>query len=66
MCKNSVFHKRSKHIDIRYHYAREQVEQGNVEVKNLRSKEMIADILMKALLKSEHENCVRYLNLYNV
>jgi len=35
MCKNPVFHKRSKYIDIRYHYATEQVEQSNVEVKYL-------------------------------
>jgi len=66
MCKNPVFHKRSKHIDIRYHYAREQVEQSNVGVKYLRSEEMLADMLTKALLKSKHENCVKYLNLCNV
>lgn len=64
MSKNPVFHNHSKHVDIRYHYSREQIE-GNVEIIYLRSEDMIADILTKALSKSKHENCVKLLNLRN-
>ncbi|XP_074360629.1 secreted RxLR effector protein 161-like [Apium graveolens] len=35
LAKNPVFHGRSKHIDIRYHYIRECVENGEIEVKHL-------------------------------
>jgi len=40
MCKNPVFHNRSKHVDIRFHCAREQVEAGNIEVKYISSDKM--------------------------
>jgi len=40
---------RAKHIDIRYHAAREKVEEGIVSFEYLRTAEMIADILTKAL-----------------
>lgn len=55
MCKNPVFHNRSKHIDIRFHYAREQVEAGNIEVRYINSDKMTADVFTKALLKSKRK-----------
>jgi hypothetical protein len=30
--QNPEFHKRSKHIDIQYHYIRDQIKQGKVNV----------------------------------
>ncbi|GMF58356.1 unnamed protein product [Phytophthora lilii] len=30
LAKNPEFHKRTKHIDIRYHFVREKVEDGQV------------------------------------
>lgn len=65
MSKNPVFHNRSKHIDIRYHYAREEIQKGHIEVQYLRSEEMTADVFTKALSKSKHANCVKALNLCN-
>jgi hypothetical protein len=53
MAKNPVQHARTKHIDIRHHYVREQVHQGAVELKYLPTKEMIADVLTKALPKPQ-------------
>lgn len=65
MCRNPMFHNRSKHVDIRYHYSREQVDRGNIEIIHLRSEDMIADIFTKPLSKSKHEDCVKLLNLCN-
>ena len=42
-----VFHKRSKHIAIRYHFIREKVEGGGMELQFVRTKEMAADQLTK-------------------
>ena len=47
--KNNVHHSRTKHIDIRHHFIRETVQQGEIEVKHLASTEMLADLLTKAL-----------------
>ena len=49
LCKNPVFHERSKHIDVRYHYVRDCVEKGKIEVEHVRTGEQHADILTKSL-----------------
>jgi hypothetical protein len=46
---------RSKHIAIRYHWFRDQLVPGRVEVKPIPSILQKADILTKALTKQKHE-----------
>ena len=52
--KNPVFHGRSKHIDIRFHFIRECVERGQIIVEHVDSKDQRADILTKALAYVKH------------
>lgn len=49
LMKNPVFHGRSKHIDVRYHFIRECVESGEIIVEFVRTDEQRADALTKAL-----------------
>ncbi|PWA92889.1 zinc finger, CCHC-type [Artemisia annua] len=49
LVKNPVFHGRSKHIDIRYHFIRECVENGHIIVEHVSGELQRADILTKAL-----------------
>ncbi|GJR29538.1 ribonuclease H-like domain, reverse transcriptase, RNA-dependent DNA polymerase [Tanacetum coccineum] len=49
LVKNPVFHGRSKHIDIRYHFIRECVENGHINVEHISGELQRADILTKAL-----------------
>jgi hypothetical protein len=49
LMKNPVFHGRSKHIDIKYHFIRECVEHGQIKVKRVSTLEQKADSLTKAL-----------------
>jgi hypothetical protein len=42
-------HRRSKHIDYRYHFVRERVHQGDVVVDSVQSQDNIADIYTKPL-----------------
>jgi hypothetical protein len=53
MTKNPQFHGRSKHISIKYHFIRDQVEKGAVELKYCPTKEMVADMLTKGLPKEQ-------------
>nr|GEV89487.1 zinc finger, CCHC-type [Tanacetum cinerariifolium] len=46
---NPVFHGRSKHIDIRYHFICECVEDGHINVEHVSGELQRADILTKAL-----------------
>ncbi|GJY41414.1 copia protein [Tanacetum coccineum] len=49
LCCNNVQHSRSKHIDVRYHFIKEQVENGVVELYFVRTEYQLADIFIKAL-----------------
>jgi hypothetical protein len=49
LARDPVFHDRSKHIDIQYHYTRDLLKEGRVNLNYVSTKEMIADLLTKAL-----------------
>ncbi|GJU27617.1 retrovirus-related pol polyprotein from transposon TNT 1-94 [Tanacetum coccineum] len=49
LCCNYVQHSRSKHIDVRYHFIKEKVENGVVELYFVRTEYQLADIFTKAL-----------------
>jgi hypothetical protein len=57
LSKNPVFHERSKHIDVRYHYIRECVDEGKIIIGYTATEEQLANILTKALRR------VRFLEL---
>ena len=46
---NPVHHDRSKHIDVRYHYIRDCIEDGKVDVEYVGTNNQRADILTKSL-----------------
>nr|GEY00605.1 hypothetical protein [Tanacetum cinerariifolium] len=49
LCYNNVQHSRSKHIDIRFHFIKEQVENVVVELYFVNTEYLLADIFTKAL-----------------
>ena len=51
LAKNPVSHKRSKHIDIRYHFIRSEVNDGNVILNYIPSNENVADLFTKPSTK---------------
>ncbi|WOG92244.1 hypothetical protein DCAR_0311507 [Daucus carota subsp. sativus] len=66
LARNPVFHGRSKHIDLRYHFIRECVEQGSIVIKHVRTNEQHADILTKALAVTKFEKMRRLLGVKNL
>ena len=49
LSRNPVHHERSKHIDTKYHFLRECIEEGKVEVDHIGTAEQLADIFTKSL-----------------
>ena len=52
LAKNDVFHQRTKHIDIRYHFIRQHVNEGRINIKWVDTKQQQADILTKRINNS--------------
>lgn len=49
LSKNPVLHGRSKHIDVRFHYLRDLVRDGIIELEHCGTHEQIADVMTKAV-----------------
>ncbi|KAJ9556623.1 LOW QUALITY PROTEIN: hypothetical protein OSB04_011237 [Centaurea solstitialis] len=51
---NPVQHSRTKHIDIRYHFIKDHVEKGNVELYFVESDYQLADLFTKPFDEKRH------------
>nr|KYP40500.1 Copia protein [Cajanus cajan] len=49
LAKNPVNHGRSKHIDVRFHFIREQIKKRKVELEHVESRAQAADVFTKPL-----------------
>ena len=58
LSKNTMTTKRSKHINVRYHYCREKVAAGDILVVYCPTADMLADVLTKPLPRDRHVKLV--------
>jgi hypothetical protein len=55
LSENHVFHDKSKHIEIKYHYIKDMVQRKAVHVRYLSTQEKVADIFTKPLARTKFE-----------
>ncbi|KAM1471212.1 hypothetical protein ACFXTN_038164 [Malus domestica] len=55
LAKNPVFHARTKHVEVHYHFIREKVLQKEIEMRQINTDEQVADLFTKGLSTSKFE-----------
>lgn len=63
LSKNSIAHSRTKHIALRHHFVREQVENGTIIMDYVPTEDMPADILTKPMSKERHLHLIKLLGM---
>ena len=64
LAKNSAFHDRTKHIAVRHHFIRDEIERGTVQVEYVPTGDQLADVLTKGLSREKHTYFTRLLGLF--
>ena len=64
IASKNVDHKRTKHIDVKYHYIRERINEGTIHVNGVDSKDNLADVLTKPLPREQHHILTSRLGLF--
>ena len=55
LAENPIFHAKTKHIEVKYHFIWEKFQEGKFILKHISTAKMIADVLTKPLPKLSHE-----------
>lgn len=59
-------HRKTKHIDLRYHYVKDIVKEKNVIIDYLSTEEMVADLFTKPLTSCKHNRFMTDLGFRNL
>nr|GEV20988.1 retrovirus-related Pol polyprotein from transposon TNT 1-94 [Tanacetum cinerariifolium] len=63
--KNSMFHKRTKHIDVHYHWIRDSIEDGMLELNKVHTDDNASDMLTKAVAREKLKVCCSIAGMAN-
>ena len=55
MTENPVFHDKSKHIEVRYHFIRDMVQKGAIKLKYVPIEEHVVEVLTNPLAHVKFE-----------
>ena len=66
LSENLVFHDKSKHIEIKYHYIRDKVQRGVLKLQYVVTDEQIADVLTNPLARVKFEYFMENLGVLQI
>ena len=55
--KNPSFHSRSKHIQVRYHWVRDVLDEKQLSLEKVHTDDNDSDMMMKSFPQAKHEVC---------
>ncbi|KAG8497424.1 hypothetical protein CXB51_008733 [Gossypium anomalum] len=58
LTKDQMFHEKTKHIDVRYHFVRDIIARGDIVVSKISTHENPADMMTKSLPITKFEHCL--------
>ncbi|KAK4286499.1 hypothetical protein QN277_003048 [Acacia crassicarpa] len=59
LAKNSTYHSRTKHIDVRYHWIRDVIENGELELVKVHTNLNWSDMMTKSVIAKKFEDCCK-------
>ena len=62
---NPVMHSKTKHIDIRYHFIRDHVMKGDIEIHFIPTDKQLADVFTKPLDERTFKHLISELGMLN-
>ena len=66
LAKNQVFHAQMKHIDGRYNFVREILEEEEILLQKIHTTENPADMLTKVVPWAKFEHCLNLVNILHI
>jgi gag-polypeptide of LTR copia-type len=64
LAKNADHHARTKHIDVKYHYIRQELIKRTITLNHVSTRDNVADLFTKALVRDKHAAFTRTLGIY--
>ena len=64
--RNEVYHDRTKHIDVKYHFIRQHTRDVNAQVMHVGTNEMIADLMTKPPKPQKHSYFAKGLGMFDI
>jgi len=66
LSKNDTYHSKTKHINIKYHFIREVISQGDIVMQKIHTLENPADMLTKPLPITKFERCLNLVGIHSL
>ncbi|XP_031261280.1 secreted RxLR effector protein 161-like [Pistacia vera] len=63
LSKNPVYHERTKHVDVKYHFVRDQISKGTVSLLKIPTEENPSDMGTKVVTATKFKHCLNILHI---
>ena len=64
LAKNSIHHAHTKHIDVRFHFVREILNEGDILLKKISTADNPADMMTKVVSGIKFQHCLDLINIF--